>query len=131
MRCREEDIAKDGVDFGCLWPEVCQEQDRQPNRTTLACGIDEELRAYCSKSAIDLVGERCEDGSRRVVDPLQWWAAHGRKFPRLAAMARRVLCVMPTSVQCERVFSKGGWLNKRRCSLSAETRRRECFYRVI
>ena len=54
-------------------------------------------------------------------NPLSWWKEHEREYPRLAQLARRYLCISPTSVPCERVFSKGGWIvNKRRCSLSSD-----------
>ena len=51
-------------------------------------------------------------------DPLVWWR-DTKEYPRLSTLARRYLCITPTSVPCERTFSKGGWIvNKRRCSLS-------------
>ena len=59
--------------------------------------------------------------SYKIVDPLEWWKTHEDEFPRLAMLARRYLCVMATSVSCERIFSTSGWIvNKRRCSLSDE-----------
>jgi zinc finger BED domain-containing protein 1 (E3 SUMO-protein ligase ZBED1) len=54
-----------------------------------------------------------------MLNPLGWWREHQHEYPRLAALARRFLCITPTSVPCERAFSKAGWIvNKRRCALS-------------
>ena len=54
-----------------------------------------------------------------MLDPLVWWREHQYEYPKLASLARRFLCTTPTSVPCERAFSKAGWIvNKRRCSLS-------------
>ncbi|XP_041654041.1 E3 SUMO-protein ligase ZBED1-like [Cheilinus undulatus] len=41
-------------------------------------------------------------------DPLQWWKANEDEFPRLAKLARKVLCVPATSVSSERLFSSSG-----------------------
>jgi len=63
--------------------------------------------------------QRAEETGLVTSDPLAWWKEHQQEYPRLSTLARRYLCITPTSVPCERVFSKGGWIvNKRRCSLS-------------
>lgn len=44
----------------------------------------------------------------RTADPLLWWYQRKEVYPRLYEMAKRGLCIMATSVPCERVFSKTG-----------------------
>ena len=76
----------------------------------------QELELYHQEPACQLFEHDQDD---TPVDPLVWWSKHQHKFPRIAKLARRYLCITATSLPCERVFSKGGWLvNKRRCSLS-------------
>ena len=43
-----------------------------------------------------------------IRDPLQWWKHYARRFPTLAKLARKFLCIMGTSVPSERVFSTAG-----------------------
>ena len=58
-------------------------------------------------------------GSTTVSDPFEWWKEHGSRYPRMAKLARRFLCVTAISVPSERVFSKSGWIvNNRRSCLS-------------
>ena len=40
--------------------------------------------------------------------PTEWWKVNERRFPRLANVARRYLCIPGTSVSSERVFSAAG-----------------------
>lgn len=55
-------------------------------------------------------------------NPLCWWKEHCGSLPMLSRFARRVLCVMATSVACEQSFSTCGWLvNKRRLCLSEKS----------
>ena len=41
-------------------------------------------------------------------NPLTWWSTNHRRFPRLAKLASRYLCIPEISVPSERVFSSAG-----------------------
>ena len=76
----------------------------------------EEIERYAQLAACPLFVQG-EDIA--MSDPLAWWKEHQHEYPRLARLARCYLCITPTSVPCERAFSKAGWIvNKRRCSLA-------------
>ena len=56
-----------------------------------------------------------------VRDPLQWWKYYEPRFPTLAKLARKFLCVMGTSVPSERVFSVAGLtVTDKRSQISSE-----------
>jgi len=58
---------------------------------------------------------------KRTEDPLAWWHERKLLYPRLYLMVCRRLCVVATSVPCERIFSKAGFLlTDRRSRLSAD-----------
>lgn len=44
----------------------------------------------------------------RLEDPLKWWIAHKLLYPRLFVIVKKRLCILATSVPCERLFSKAG-----------------------
>ena len=51
-------------------------------------------------------------------DPLRWWKRNASAFPRLAMVAKTILCVTGTSTPAERMFSAGGLvINHHRASL--------------
>lgn len=70
---------------------------------------EDDITTYITKEPVlDLHG-----------DPLLWWRERRAKYPILARMARRFLCMQATSVACERVWSTAGnVLTARRTGLS-------------
>ena len=54
-------------------------------------------------------------------DALVWWKINGKRFPILARLAKRYLCVPATSVPAERIFSTAGLvISNQRSSLTPE-----------
>jgi hypothetical protein len=54
-------------------------------------------------------------------DPLIWWKANEGRFPQMAKLAKRYLCIPATSVASERVFStSGNIVNAKRSKLTPE-----------
>ncbi|XP_052809510.1 uncharacterized protein LOC128237975 [Mya arenaria] len=67
---------------------------------------DDELKDYLLEKFVD-------------VSPLTWWKDNEYKYPRIAVVAKQILCIPATSVPWERVFSTAGILvSKLRNSLS-------------
>jgi len=44
----------------------------------------------------------------RHEDPLKWWTAYKLLYPRFFIIVKKRLCILATSVPCERLFSKAG-----------------------
>lgn len=54
-------------------------------------------------------------------EPLGWWKSEACKYPHLAGLAQRYLCVPGTSVPSERIFSTAGdIISAQRCALTSE-----------
>jgi len=49
-----------------------------------------------------------DSDQKRVNNPLDWWKANAAKYPTLAVMAKKYLCVPATSAPVERLFSRAG-----------------------
>ena len=75
-----------------------------PVATPLLEILRDEIAAYKAAPFLPLVDDVTQDFN----NPLQWWKEHESKFPHLAPLARRVLCIPATSAPSERVFSTAG-----------------------
>ena len=60
--------------------------------------LDSELNEYLHEKVT----------RRSTRDPLLWWKVNESRFPNVAKLARKFLCIMGTSVPSERVFSTAG-----------------------
>jgi hypothetical protein len=55
-------------------------------------------------------------------DTLLWWRANAERFPGIAKIARKYLCMQPSSAASERAFSLTGHIvGRRRTGLSIQT----------
>lgn len=68
----------------------------------VAAAVDEEIALYRTLPSL----QAKTDGIHN--SPLDWWRVQQVKFPILAQLARRYLCVPATSAPSERVFSAAG-----------------------
>lgn len=71
---------------------------------------EKEVQQYQESSPLPLSDE-----------PLGWWKSEACKYPHLAKLAQRYLCVPGTSVPSERIFSTtGDIISAQRCALTSE-----------
>jgi hypothetical protein len=62
----------------------------------------EELAAYRAAPPLSM---KVRDN---YTNPLEWWLQSANRYPTLARLARRFLCIPATSARSERVFSQAG-----------------------
>lgn len=63
--------------------------------------------------------------------PSEWWRNHKYVYPNLAIVYRKKCCAMSTSVSCERIFSKSGYIiSDRRTRLKPEKVKQLMFLNV-
>ena len=80
------------------------EQESEPSTSILTPSqlIDKEITSYLDFPAAE-----------SDIDPLSWWKSEKGRFPNLAYIARKYLCICGTSVPSERVFSTAGHIASR------------------
>ena len=72
-------------------------QTQMSSSLTPSQRVDKEIVSYLEFPAVEA-----------DADPLEWWKREQGRFPNLAYLARKYLCVCGTSVPSERVFSTAG-----------------------
>ena len=91
---------------------------RRPHEVHLSSSSSED-EASGNKTKQDKYRE--EPKMSKVGNPLNFWKKNEKRFPHLAKLARKYLCLMATSRTAERVFSSLGLLlTKRRLCLIGE-----------
>ena len=68
--------------------------------------IDAQLVLFGSSES--LPRKSIINGETVLNNPLQWYRTHAKKFPHIAQLARRILCIPATSAPSERLFSAAG-----------------------
>jgi hypothetical protein len=88
--------------------EEFNEDIRNTNTATaldFLLGDDEETQIiFADKRVEELQRYKLENCISRNDDPLTWWKSNQHRFPLLARLARRYLCIPATSAPSERVF---------------------------
>lgn len=82
---------------------------------------EERARSFSQITEEEVTSYKLADCIHVDADPFMWWKANECKFPHVAKVAQRHLCVPGTSVASERIFSTAGDIvNANRSRLAAE-----------
>ena len=82
---------------------------------------DETQMIFPDKRIEEIERYKLEICISRNDDPLNWWKINQNRFPLLARLARKYLCIPATSAPSERVFSSAGNIvTHRRSTLSSD-----------
>ena len=75
--------------------------------------IEKEVNRYLIETPL-----RCDESGNSC---LEWWKQNVSCFPKVAELAKQYLCIPPTSVPAEQIFSTEGLvINKQKSSLKMQ-----------
>lgn len=96
-------------DNDSIWNDFDKEVNTLIQSSNPTSAFIVELNKYLSEPLIP-----------RNEDALVWWKRNQFVYPRLLQIVRKRLCIMGTSVPCERIFSKAGQtITKKRSTLTS------------
>ena len=114
---------------GCHPRQIQQHQPAKKPRLlqNVSCSRNEKSAPITTTPLLEVL-QFFEDGSVGSVQ--RFWYFERRRFPSLAQLVQKVLCVIASSSPVERVFSVGGYLMRpNRASLGPNTLRNLVFLR--
>ncbi|KAL4112258.1 hypothetical protein QTP88_016079 [Uroleucon formosanum] len=98
-------IAKDSI-----WKDFDEEVSSQLRSTNSTSAAIVEIDKYLQEPLIP-----------RHESPLKWWKDNQNVYPCLFELMKKRLCILATSVPCERIFSKAGQtISEKRSRLSSK-----------
>lgn len=96
-------------DNSSIWSDYDREFNRNIRPDNNGAAL-RELEQYINEDYVD-----------RKSDPLLWWSNRKMLYPRVYKYALKRLCIVATSVPCERIFSATGQIiNERRTLLTSK-----------
>ena len=111
MRQEEQHLSRERALNACERRALCDEDsnDEHGNEegngdqddTLLISRVEDELKAFRSACVID---------NDEIV--LEWWRGHKSDFPLVVELARMVLVVHASQIECERVFPADGLITQ-------------------
>jgi hypothetical protein len=107
-----------------------QEPEKSPNQEESPGSLFSRIRKHAKLGDSEIEVYIQESIVPESTDPLIYWKANELRFPNLAKIARKYLCIPATSGGVERVFSIAGFLGQaRRSLLTSENVRNLIMYR--
>uniref|UniRef100_A0A8C4GRK4 HAT C-terminal dimerisation domain-containing protein n=1 Tax=Dicentrarchus labrax TaxID=13489 RepID=A0A8C4GRK4_DICLA len=96
-----------------------QKTDKEKEIAMLLCGDEEDLVSTESGGrSTEEMKNYLQDRTKIESGLLGWWKKNQDRYPSLARVAKRLLCIPATSTPSERIFSKAGFIvNKARSCL--------------
>lgn len=120
MEAQNVDVEKDI--FADEEENIIAEYDFDENEIQIRRRVDDELRRYREVPRLDMRVKLAGGVRGEYNNPLMWWKDNCDRFPIIAKIARRTLCIPATSAPSERAFSVAGLtISKMRSRLNPET----------
>lgn len=94
-------------------------EEQEDNSQETAMDFLFQSAPKCNSSLAQLEMYLSEPQISHNMDTFEWWATREKRYPALADLARKYLCIPATSASSERVFSTAGNIvtSKRNCLL--------------
>eukprot|EP00873_Tetraselmis_striata_P008534 jgi/Tetstr1/428798/TSEL_018785.t1 len=110
------DAERAAGDGGTAWDEAEDDldlmRDEEPDEGALELMAEDNrkhmVEAEWSRYLTKASQLRKAGGFEKGKNVLDWWRMHGADFPLVAELARLLLCIPASQIECERIFSLAG-----------------------